>query len=218
MNLRIAFCLLGCLAGLLGLSPVAQAQQPAASPDVLLLTTGQELSGRVLSITPTELTYLPVPLTTPDTLRLPVSSVFLVRYANGTREVLTAAPPAASATDTALTRLLGLSTAQRRWVGERDARRTYHQSGPFWGSFASAVALSPVYGLVPTACISLKPVAVRNLMAPQPELLRDAAYANGYQHQANRRKAGRAWAGYGTGTATYLAFFGLLVISLARGL
>ncbi len=95
MNLRAAFLR---LAGLLGAGPAAQAQQPAtpAATDVLLLTTGQEVSGRVLTITPTELTYLPAAPTPSDTLRLPTSSVFLVRYANGTREVLTAPAPVAN--------------------------------------------------------------------------------------------------------------------------
>lgn len=221
MNLRNTFCL---LAGLLGLGgPAARAQQPGqpAPTDVLLLTSGQEVRGRVLTITPTELRYLPAPDSAgpaaaerPDTLRLPSSRVFLVRYANGTREVL--APPVAP--DTAQAPLAGLSAAQRRQAGAQDARRAYRQSGPFWASFASSVALSPLYGLVPTTCISLKAVAPHNLMAPQPALLRDPAYASGYQQQANRRKAGRAWAGYGVGTAAYLAFFGLLVLSLAGGL
>ncbi|MEJ7659824.1 MAG: hypothetical protein WKG07_09445 [Hymenobacter sp.] len=65
MNLRAAFLRLACLAGL-GAGPAAQAQEagrPAA--DVLLLTTGREVSGRVLTITPTELAYLPAAPTPP---------------------------------------------------------------------------------------------------------------------------------------------------------
>lgn len=209
----------GCLASLLLTTRPAMAQQPTPTPDVLLLTTGQEVRGRVLTITPTELTYRPAPDSTttaerPDTLRLPVNSVFLVRYANGTRAVLT---PAAPASDTAQSPLLGLNAEQRRQLGAQDARRYYHQSGPFWGAFASAVAITPVYGAVPTACISLRHVAAHNLMAPHPELLQDQAYANGYQQQANRKKAGRTWAGYGVGSAAYLAFFAVILIGLANG-
>lgn len=206
------------LLSLLLTTRLAVAQQPTPS-DVLLLTTGQEVRGQVLTITPTELTYRPAPDSAnpaehPDTLRLPVSSVFLVRYANGTRAVLT---PAAPAPDTAQSPLLGLSAEQRRQRGAQDARRYYHQRGPFWGAFASAVLVTPIYGVVPTTCISLKHVAARNLMAPQPELLRDPAYASGYQRQANRRKAGRTWAGYGVGSAAFLTYFAVVIIALASG-
>ena len=222
MNLRTFLLRLTCLAGLLGTCPAAQAQQPTppAATDVLLLTNGQEVSGRVLTITPTELTYRPAPDSanpagTSDTLHLPVNSIFLIRYANGTRAVLT---PAAQARDSVQSPLLGLNFEQRRQLGAQHAHRYYHQSGPFWGAFASAVVLSPIYGAVPTACISLKHVAPRNLLAPQPQLLRDEAYAGGYKQQANRKKSGRAWAGYGVGSATYLAFIAVIFIGLASGL
>ena len=199
----------------------AAAQQPTPPSDVLLLTTGQEVRGRVLTITPTELTYRPAPDSAhpagrSDTLRLPSTSVFLVRYANGTRAVLTPAPPT-PAPDTAQSPLLGLSAGQRQQRGAQDARRYYHQSGPFWGAFASAILVTPIYGVVPTTCISLKHVAARNLMAPQPELLRDPAYASGYQRQANRRKAGRTWAGYGVGSAVLLTYFAVVIIGLTSG-
>ncbi|MGI4869978.1 MAG: hypothetical protein ACRYFX_02235 [Janthinobacterium lividum] len=89
--------------GLLLTGPASHAQQPAtpAASDVLLLSNGQELSGQVLTIGPTELAYRPAPVAgaapLPDTVRLPVASVFMVRYANGTREVLAQLQPAAPA-------------------------------------------------------------------------------------------------------------------------
>lgn len=73
--------------------PPAAAQAPAAPTDVLLRTDGTEVPGRVLTITPLEVRYLPP--AGADTLRLAVADVFLVRYANGTREVLH--PPAGAA-------------------------------------------------------------------------------------------------------------------------
>ena len=210
MNLRPTLFRLACLAGLLGAGPAAQAQEPAAPavPDVLLLTTGQEVSGRVLTITPTELTYLPAAPTPPDTLRLPVASVFLVRYANGTREVL-AAP--AAPTDHTPPALRGLSTPQRQQLGQQDALRYYRASGPYWGALGSTLYLGPLLGLAPTAVIGNQWVRASNLKAPTPDLLQDASYAQGYQQQANRTKRHRAWSGYGVATAVYVVLIGALL-------
>ncbi|WP_223652799.1 hypothetical protein [Hymenobacter psoromatis] len=184
------------------------------APGAALPTPGQ-LGTALAPTPPPPAADSATPAEQPDTLRLPVNSVFLVRYANGTHAVL---PPAAPVRDTAQSSLLGLNAEQRRQLGAQHARRYYHQSGPFWGAFALVVAISPIYGVVPTTCISLKHVAGRNLMAPQPQLLHDPAYASGYQRQANRRKAGRAWAGYSVGSAAYLAFFAFLAITLTGGL
>jgi len=212
MNLRAAFLRLAGLAGLLGAGLAAQAQQPAtpAATDVLLLTTGQEVSGRVLTITPTELTYLPAAPTPSDTLRLPTSSVFLVRYANGTREVLTAPAPVAN-DDPTPPALRGLSTPQRQQLGQRDALRYYRASGPYWGALGSTLYLGPLLGLAPTAVISSQWVRDHNLKAPTPALLQDASYAQGYRQQANRTKHRRAWSGYGVATAVYVVLIAALV-------
>ncbi|AMR28162.1 hypothetical protein A0257_14415 [Hymenobacter psoromatis] len=215
MNLRATFLQLACLAGLLGTGPAAQAQQPAApaapvATDVLLLTTGQEVSGRVLTITPSELTYLPATPTPPDTLRLPIASVFLVRYANGTREVLNAPAPVAD-DDPTPPALRGLSTPQRQQLGQRDALRCYRASGPYWGALGSTLYLGPLLGLAPTAVISSQWVRDYNLKAPTPALLKDASYAQGYRQQANRTKHRRTWGGYGVATAVYVVLIAALV-------
>lgn len=198
MNLRAILFALGCL----GWSLAALAQQPAT--DVLLLTTGQEVAGRVLTITPTELTYLPANAAPPaDTLHVPTASVFLVRYANGTREVL--APPAPD--DPSPPALRGLGSRERQSLGAHDALRYYRASGPFWGTFGSALYLGPVLGLAPAIGISSVRVRPSRLQAPQPLLLQDADYARGYQQQANRTKRGHTWAGYGVAAGVYLALF-----------
>ena len=220
MKLRAILLLMSGLAGLLARPAAAQAPaQPPAPPaaaDVLLLTTGQELRGRVLTITPTELTYLPAAPTPPDTLRLPVASVFLVRYANGTRELLAALTPPApdAAADPTPPALRGLSDAQRWHLGQQDARRCYRASGPYWGALGSTLYLGPLLGLAPTIGISSQWVRVPNLKAPAPALLRDADYALGYRQQANRTKRRRTWGGYGVGTALYVVLIGALLASV----
>ncbi|MGI4740191.1 MAG: hypothetical protein ACRYG7_33895 [Janthinobacterium lividum] len=212
MNPRSILLLLSYLLGALGACPIAQAQ-PSARPatDVLLLTTGQEVSGRVLTITPTELTYLPTAPTPPDTLHLPIASVFLVRYANGTREVLTAPPPLAADKDPTPLALRELSAPQRQQLGQHDALRYYRASGPYWGAFGSTLYLGPLLGLAPTAVISSHWVRDNNLKVPTPTLLQDASYAQGYQQQANQLKRRRTWSGYGVATALYVVLIGALL-------
>ncbi|WP_375418879.1 hypothetical protein [uncultured Hymenobacter sp.] len=195
----------------------APAPPPMPATDVILRLDGEEVAGRVLLITPTELRYLPAPVagtpagaaTTPDTLRLPVAAVFLVRYANGTREVLTR--PLVAAPLLGDGRLDTLSGPERQRLGRSDARRYYRGRSVFWGS-AGAFWLG-VPGLVGTAIVSSRPVPAPQLRAPLPVLLQDSDYGAAYQQQANRLKRGKAWAGYGTGAAILLGAVYLTLLS-----
>lgn len=204
-----------CWLGGLALVPAAQAQQLAPPPpaDVLLLTTGQEVRGHVLSITPTELTCLsprPGLASPPDTLRLPVAGVFLVRYANGTREVLAPLLSPAPPPDLTPPALRGLDATQRRQLGLRDAGRYYRATGPFWGTLGATLYLGPLLGLAPAIGIGSHAVRAPHLAAPEPALLQDTSYGQGYQQQANRLKRRRTWGGYALATALYVAAFAAL--------
>ena len=203
---RLLFLLL-----LLRLTPAA-AQAPAAPTDVLLRTDGTEVPGRVLAITPLEVRYLPPARA--DTLRLPVADVFLVRYANGTREVLH--PPAGAASSAAPRPndlLPGLSDAQRRALARHDAARGYTDRGPFWGSLGATLYGGPLLGVVGPAFIAPHTVATRQLGAPRPELLADPAYNDAYRKEAQHRKRGRAWGGYGVGVGVWVLLIGALATS-----
>ncbi len=188
------------------------AAQPTTTTDIILRTDGTEISGRVVIITSVQVRYLPP--ASADTLRLAAADVFLVRYANGTREVLhpVASTVALNAARTPAPDLLpGLSDLERTALGRRDARRSYRSGGPFWGSFAASLGAGPLLGIIAPACIAPRPVADYNLRAPQPVLLTDFAYGGAYRQEARRLKRGRAWAGYSVG-------LGVLVMLVASGL
>ena len=204
-----ALCRLLLLLVLLAGAGQARAQE-AAPTDVILRTDGREVPGRVLTISPLALTYLPP--TGTDTLRLANADVFLVRYANGTHEVLN---PMTSTDESLAPDLLpGLSDAQRRAQGRQDAARSYTSSGPFWGSLSAGLYGGPLLGLIAPATVAPHSIARANLNAPHPELLADPAYGRAYREEAQRRKRGRAWGGYGVGMGAWL----VLVSSLVSGL
>lgn len=206
--------LLLLLAAALCALPPARAQAPVR-PDTILRLDGEEVRGRVLVLTPTALRYLPAAPAAPDTLTLPVAEVFLVRYANGTRELLhpAAGPPAPDGPPDLLP---GLSPGQRLAYGRRDALGHYTDHGPYWGTLGATLYAGPLFGVIAPAIISGKEVKAENFRAPAPALLADPDYRRGYQEQANRSKRQRAWGGYGTGAGIYVALFALLVGSLAH--
>ena len=196
---------------LLLLTGVGQARaQVAGTSDVILRTDGREVPGRVLTISPLTLSYLPP--AGADTLRLATADVFLVRYANGTREVL---HPAASTEKPPVSDLLpGLSDAQRRTKGRQDAARNYASSGPFWGSLGATLYGGPLLGMVAPAIIAPHAIAPANLKTPYPALLADPAYGPAYRAEAQHRKRGRAWGGYGVGVGVWVVLIGSLVAGL----
>ena len=199
-------------AALCALSPArvrAQARSAVApaQTDTILRLDGGEVRGRVLSLTPTELRYRPAAPAAPDTLALPVAEIFLVRYANGTREVLYHAP--AETTDP----LLGLSAADRQGLGRRDAAAYYRNPGAFWGSAGAALGASPIYGIAAPIVLSIKSVGPNNFQAPNLALLSDPSYQRGYQQQANSTKRRQAWAGYATGTGVWAALVAVILMA-----
>lgn len=174
----------------------------AAAQDVLLQTNGEELTGKVLSITPELVTYVGP---TADTLRMDAGQVFLIRYANGTKEVLTR-PTAAAAP------ALGLSRDAAYTQGRRDARTHFRAQGAFWGTYAATVSTG--YGGVATGLVvSLVRPNPLSFIVPNTELLKNPDYVKGYQRQAQNKKIGSAAGGFGAGIGT-LAVVGAVLLSI----
>ena len=207
MMTHLALLLVLLLAG----TAPAKAQTVATplASDVILRTDGTELPGRVLTITPLELRYLPQ--ASADTLRLAAADVFLVRYANGTREVLHPQNlvPAPRPTGP----LSDLSEVQCRTQAQRDANFGYTSRSPFWGTFGASLYGGPLLGWIAPVVIAPKAVATRNLGAPHPELLADPVYNQAYRREAQLRKRHQTWGGYGASMAVWVLLFGALAAS-----
>lgn len=175
----------------------------AYAQDVILYTNGEEQPGKVLSITPDTVTYLSTQAGRSDTVRLATSSVFLIRYANGTKELLTkpATPP--------IERPMSKEEAYAK--GRLDARKYYRAPGAFWGTYGATVLTGYGGPIVGVAVAASKP-RPRNFVVPEAKLLQDPNYTAGYQRQAQNKKIGSAAGGFGAGVGT------LVVIVTALGL
>ncbi|SFQ20690.1 hypothetical protein [Hymenobacter arizonensis] len=197
---RLSSCLIACvLVALLSLL----AGPALAQTDTIVRTNGDEVPGRVLSISPLSISYV----TGTDTVRVPTTGVFLIRYANGTKEVisrLTTPTEPAKQPD-------GPSGTQLEARGRADALVRYRGSQAVTGAAAATFFLGPVLGLLSTSAIANAPVQLRNLDAPAPAMLTNSNYAAGYSQQADATKRRQAWKGYGIGVGLQLVLIGLVI-------
>jgi hypothetical protein len=181
----------------------------ALAQDTILRTNGDEVKAQVLAITPTEVAY--VPTTEPpstDTLHLAATEVFLIRYANGTKEILhdtTATGPA-----------LGLARTPQEMnnQGRLDAKLYFKAPGAFWGTAGATLVSYGVGGIVTGAVIAASPPKRHNMIVPDQALLNDPNYVSGYQKQAQRQKLGKAASGLGVGLATGVVVMYAVVIAI----
>lgn len=169
---------------------------PAAvrAQDVLVDLNGNELTGQIIEITPTDVLYRAADAdpTLPPSI-VPKNTLFMVRFANGTKEVFGQAAPAlpptvpGAVTPSPAAPAQGLTLVQLeelRQRGRQDAYRYYNRTGPFLGSmFGAALA-----GFVPPLIIGLvRPKAHKN-KSLNPQMLRYPAYVAGYEQAARKRK------------------------------
>lgn len=176
--------------------------QVANAQDVIIKVNGDEIKGRVIEITLNKVLYQSLDTTDSTSHSILKSEVFMVRFANGTKEVfqenlVVAADSAAQPVK---------DPAQMYLQGQQDALRYYKGNGAMWGSAASLTLV----GLIgPVVIGSIKPKAYKNPV-PSQQLLLDPNYVNGYENQAHKRKIGKAAIGTGIGTVALAA---LVIIS-----
>ncbi len=184
--------------------------QHVFAQDQIVKINGDELAGRVLEITLDEVRFQH-----PDSLKgiiwtVPKSEVFMVRFANGTKEVFSDnLTDSANATE-------ALSADDSYLLGKTDAIRYYTGNGALWGSAASTFLMFP-YGLAgPLIIGAAQPKAHKNKVS-DVQLLSNPHYVQGYQEQAHKRKVGKAAAGAGIGTLAIVGVVYLFINSIQSG-
>ncbi|GAA4368104.1 hypothetical protein GCM10023185_40550 [Hymenobacter saemangeumensis] len=169
--------------------------------DVIVTNDGAELTARVLTITPAHISYIPTAAT--DTMSLASATVFMIRYANGAKEVL--APVASPDPKPASS---SLSAQAMETQGRIDAGRYYHAQGTFWGSYATTLISTPVLfvgGVAGTLACGMVAPKEKNLQVPNAALLSNPDYMRGYRSRAAKKKFGTAVMGFGMALATGLS-------------
>lgn len=171
--------------------------------DLILLTSGTEIPAKITNITTTEIWYKKPDSLQGRTFSLAKQDVFMLKYANGAKELIKPYQP----TDTlaAVTR-----TPQQLYeLGRQDARRYYQGNGAMWGA-AGATLLLSIPGAVLVGAI---PPKLNPSDLPNPRLFENAHYRSGYQMQAHRKKMGKAAAGGAIGFVVSTAIIIAVIFS-----
>ncbi len=183
----------------------------AQTQDTLILKNGQELKVKVLEILSTEIKYKPF-----DNLDGPIyqtdkPSVFMIKFANGKREVIDSA---SVQTPTNAQNLANIApqavnnspnTENTCDKGTKDARDNYKgQHGGVGWTIATSVLLSPLAGVIAGSIIAGTPPQISNLNVPNQSLMTNAQYAGCYQGEAHKIKKKVVWQGVASGSLTWL--------------
>jgi hypothetical protein len=188
---------------------------PAWAQDTIIDLQGNEFSGQVVEITPTQVLYR-----APDTESalpptvLDKSTLFMVRFANGTKEVFsqnlsTAQPEYPPAIGFQPGTPETAEQHQLLWErGRQDALRYYRRSSPALGTIATAT-LSPLNPLGAIIIGAVRPKAYKNPLL-DPEMLKYPTYVEGYERTAHQRKAWPVIGGYLAGTVLGVILYSAL--------
>ena len=174
--------------------------------DIIVKTSGDEVKAKITEITLKDVVYKH-----PDSLQnlpatIPLKEVFMIKYANGTKEVLTRLESQPNT-------FAGLTPEELYARGQSDARLLYTGRGPLWGAAASsflggllAIPVSVAIGAVPP---QIKPTEVSDI-----NLLQNQHYTKGYKKQAHKKKIGKVAAGTGIGIGTIVVLVSLIMSGL----
>ncbi len=164
--------------------------------DLILLTTGDEINAKITEVTTAEIWYKKPDSLQGRTFSLPKQAVFMLKYANGAKELIKPYQPADTAGANTRTDL------QLYEQGRQDAKRYYRGNSAMWAS-AGATLLLGIPGPIVVGAI---PPKIKARDVPNPQLLESSYYRSGYQAQAHRKKMGKAALGAGIGMGAVLVF------------
>jgi|SRR5690606_34827200 len=181
--------------------------------DKLLDQQGNEYLVKVLEISPDSVFYKPYQDSATTVIYvIPKSSVFMITYQNGVKDVF---GNEKQQTQTSETQTPAMSSLDYTRLGRNHAITYFQAKSAYWATLGSTL-YSPPLGLAVGAGIGLSAPPVRKLETPQPELLQNIHYVQGYQKQAKKQKLGKAAAGFGTGVGIYVAVVILIIAAVSN--
>ncbi len=166
----------------------------AFGQDTIVKRNGDEVLARVVEINLEGIMYQHPDSVEGILYQIPKSEVFMVRYANGTKEMMaeTVSPQSLAAPAT---------PTQMYELGRKDAETLYKGKGAMWGSAASSFMFP--YGLAGSVIIGAVPPKAANHPVSNISYLSDPDYVRGYEDRAKKRKLGKAAAGAGIGFGAF---------------
>ncbi|MFM2155398.1 MAG: hypothetical protein RL516_147 [Bacteroidota bacterium] len=183
-----------------------KAQDTLVNKDTILLKNGEELICKITEVNPT---YIICQLADSDSVSnriIPKETIFILKYANGTRDVFSLESLVAT-----------YENADVMYnKGQADAKLYFRTSGVFWGSFGSTL-IYPPFGLPTTAILaSVKPNR-ENFRTSNPALLKNENYLKGYEKGAHKKKIAKSLTGFGTAVGVWVGLILVVVASFSAG-
>ncbi|KAA5539831.1 hypothetical protein [Adhaeribacter rhizoryzae] len=162
--------------------------------DLIITLTGDELLVKVTEITQQDVVYKH-----PDSLQslprtIPKKQVFMVKYSNGTKEIISHIDPQTNS-------LTALDSREMYERGRADARKYYKGNGPMWGTAAATM----LAGLPGPIIIGAIPPKINYQQVSEITLLQNQHYVRGYKQQAHNKKIKKVVAGTGIGAGLMVA-------------
>ena len=160
------------------------------SQDVITQKSGDDILAKILEIDQNEIKYKRFENLEGPTYTLGKSSILMIRYENGTKDIFDQIEQKKTTTDE--------PKEDMRMKGMLDAQQNYHGAWSGKGlTFWTVTLLSPVSGLIPAGACSSVPPSDKNLNYPDPELMKDADYNIAYKNEAHKIKKRKVWGTYG---------------------
>lgn len=158
------------------------------SQDSITKKNGDDIQAKVIEVGSSEIKYKKFDNLEGPVFTIPKADVLLVRYQNGSKDIFTEETKTVNSAP---------SATEYYSHGQADASKYYQgYTGAGTGTLITGL-LSPLVGLIPAvACSSAQPKDF-NLDYPDPELMKNPDYYQGYVKKARKIKSGKVWKNWG---------------------
>lgn len=164
------------------------------SQDLITKKNGEEIKAKILEVTQNEIKYKNFDQQNGPLFTIPKYEIFMVRYENGTKDVLNSKNSPDISTK-------AVADAKANYKGKN--------SGAGWTT-AATIVFSPVLGVIPAAICSSNEPDEDNLNIPDSELTKNTEYTNAYKEQAHKIKKKKVWTNFGIGSGAWVLLLLLL--------
>lgn len=185
--------------------------------DIIFLKNGEEIKAKVKEVKNQDITYLKFENQDGPTYTILKSTVLMIKYENGQKDIFSDDKPTASEIFVE-TNSFGVAPTTKKTVytyekGVADANIYYTgQNSGKGGTLITSLLLNGLFGLIPAVACSATPPKIHNLSVPNLEAYQNnPEYANGYMTQAKKTKVKKIWKNWAIGTVISTVF--ILVVS-----